>query len=115
VGDYDNDGYADLFVTAYGQSHLFHNNGNGTFTDFTKARLAESKNSAPAPLADYDKMASSILSLAITFNGRRRPIFIAPWTARANRIARPNRTRERPCGCGITMVGTAMETLRSPM
>jgi len=36
VGDYDNDGYDDLFVTAYGQNHLFHNNGNGTFTDVTK-------------------------------------------------------------------------------
>src|SRR5207247_6660109 len=38
VGDYDNDGYDDLFVTAYGQSRLFHNNGpdkagNVTFTD----------------------------------------------------------------------------------
>jgi len=36
VGDYDNDGYDDLFVTAYGQNHLFRNNGNGTFTDVTK-------------------------------------------------------------------------------
>src|ERR1700676_2599881 len=32
VGDYDNDGHDDLFVTAGGQSHLFPNNGNGTFT-----------------------------------------------------------------------------------
>ncbi|HYL46701.1 MAG TPA: FG-GAP-like repeat-containing protein, partial [Candidatus Limnocylindrales bacterium] len=29
VGDYDNDGYDDIFITALGQSHLFHNNGNG--------------------------------------------------------------------------------------
>src|SRR5229473_4105160 len=36
VGDYDNDGYADLFVTAYGRSILYHNNGNGTFTDVTE-------------------------------------------------------------------------------
>ena len=36
VGDFDNDGYDDLFVTAYGQNHLFHNNQNGTFTDVTK-------------------------------------------------------------------------------
>ncbi|HXC88330.1 MAG TPA: CRTAC1 family protein [Candidatus Cybelea sp.] len=36
VGDFDNDGYDDLFVSAYGQSHLFHNNGNGTFTDVTQ-------------------------------------------------------------------------------
>ena len=33
VGDYDNDGFEDLFVTEYGGNHLYHNNGNGTFTD----------------------------------------------------------------------------------
>ncbi|HEY6447440.1 MAG TPA: CRTAC1 family protein [Acidobacteriaceae bacterium] len=36
AGDYDNDGYDDLFVTAYGQNKLYHNNGNGTFTDVTE-------------------------------------------------------------------------------
>jgi len=35
VGDYDNDGYEDLYVTGYGGNHLYHNNGNGTFTDIT--------------------------------------------------------------------------------
>jgi hypothetical protein len=35
VGDYDNDGYLDLFVTAFGPTTLLHNNGNGTFTDVT--------------------------------------------------------------------------------
>lgn len=35
VGDYDNDGFEDLFVTYYGQNRLYHNNGNGTFTDVT--------------------------------------------------------------------------------
>ncbi len=40
VGDYNNDGYEDLFVTYYGQNKLYHNNGNGTFTDVTeKAHL----------------------------------------------------------------------------
>lgn len=33
VGDYDNDGFDDLFVTQYGYNRLYHNNGNGTFTD----------------------------------------------------------------------------------
>ncbi len=33
VGDYDNDGFDDLYVTAYGHNHLFHNQGNGTFRD----------------------------------------------------------------------------------
>jgi hypothetical protein len=36
VGDYNNDGYDDLFVTYYGQNALYRNNGNGTFTDVTK-------------------------------------------------------------------------------
>ncbi len=36
VGDYDNDGYDDLFVTYYGQNVLYHNNGDGTFTDVTE-------------------------------------------------------------------------------
>jgi enediyne biosynthesis protein E4 len=57
VGDYDNDGYDDLFVTAYGQNHLFHNNGNGTFTDVTqKAGLQGPKEfSTSAAWVDYDK------------------------------------------------------------
>src|SRR5260370_6722519 len=33
VGDYDNDGFEDLYVTYYGKNVLFHNNGDGTFTD----------------------------------------------------------------------------------
>ncbi len=36
VGDYNNDGHDDLFVTYYGQNALYRNNGNGTFTDVTK-------------------------------------------------------------------------------
>ena len=36
TGDYDNDGYVDLYVTGYGENHLYHNNCDGTFTDVTK-------------------------------------------------------------------------------
>jgi enediyne biosynthesis protein E4 len=36
VGDYDNDGFDDLFVTYWGQNVLYHNNGNGTFSDVTQ-------------------------------------------------------------------------------
>jgi len=35
VGDYDGDGYPDVFLTGYGRSILYHNNGDGTFTDVT--------------------------------------------------------------------------------
>jgi enediyne biosynthesis protein E4 len=37
VGDYDNDGYEDLFVTAYGKNRLYHNQGNGTFVEVAAA------------------------------------------------------------------------------
>ena len=36
AGDYDNDGFVDLFVTFWGHDVLLHNNGNGTFTDVTR-------------------------------------------------------------------------------
>src|SRR5689334_23575109 len=35
IGDYNNDGYDDIYVTCLGPDHLFKNNGNGTFTDVT--------------------------------------------------------------------------------
>ena len=37
MGDYDNDGYEDLFICSAGKNVLYHNNGNGTFTDVTAA------------------------------------------------------------------------------
>ncbi len=55
VGDYDNDGFEDLFVTGYGGNHLYHNNGNGVFTDVTeKAGLAGSGWSVSAAWVDLD-------------------------------------------------------------
>jgi hypothetical protein len=55
VGDYDNDGHPDLFVTAYGRPTLYHNNGDGTFTDLTeKAGLATPGWSTSAVWFDYD-------------------------------------------------------------
>ena len=57
VGDYDNDGFPDIFITAVGQNRLFHNTGKGTFVDVTSAsglgkRLAFSTS---ALWFDYDR------------------------------------------------------------
>ena len=56
VGDFDNDGYPDLLVTAYGKCTLYKNNGNGTFTDVTpKSNLAGAPNwTTSAVWFDYD-------------------------------------------------------------
>ncbi|HUI76582.1 MAG TPA: CRTAC1 family protein [Bryobacteraceae bacterium] len=56
AGDYDNDGYTDLYVTNYGHNVLYHNNGNGTFTDVTKTAGVESSGwSTSAAFIDYDR------------------------------------------------------------
>ena len=58
VGDYDNDGFEDLYVTYYGKNILYHNNGNGTFTDVSeKAHVAGSGKAwgTGCAFVDYDR------------------------------------------------------------
>lgn len=55
VGDYDNDGWPDLYVTCLGGNVLYHNNGDGSFTDVTKkAGVGDGRWSAGASFGDYD-------------------------------------------------------------
>ena len=55
VGDYDGDGFPDLYVTQYGRNILYHNNGDGTFSDVTeKAGVAAPGWSSSAVWFDYD-------------------------------------------------------------
>jgi hypothetical protein len=79
IGDYDNDGYDDLFVSCWGQNILYHNNGNGTFTDVTKeARLLH-----PAPewgagctFIDYnrDGLLDLFVSTYLNFDYKSTPL-----------------------------------------
>ncbi|MGH9432436.1 MAG: CRTAC1 family protein [Terriglobia bacterium] len=56
VGDYDNDGWDDIYVTGLGEAHLFHNDHNGTFRDVTKrAGVNNTGFGASAAWLDYDR------------------------------------------------------------
>ena len=79
VGDYDNDGFPDLYVTQYGRSILYHNNGDGTFTDVTeKAGVAAPGWASSAVWFDYD-------------NDGRLDLFVC-------RFVDFDKSKNRPCG-----------------
>jgi hypothetical protein len=55
TGDYDNDGWEDLYVTCFGPDHLYRNKGDGTFVDVTaQAGVSDPRWSTGAAFADYD-------------------------------------------------------------
>jgi hypothetical protein len=89
AADYDNDGFTDLYVTSYGKNILYHNNGNGTFTDVTqKAGVAAGGWSVSAGFFDYDN--DGRLDLLVTR--------YMQWTTRQNKRCGTERPRYCPPG-----------------
>ncbi len=79
VGDYDNDGFDDLFVTYWGFNRLYHNNGDGTFTDVSeKAGVAGRKRrwNTGCAFLDYDRDGHLDLFIAnyIDFDPKTAPL-----------------------------------------
>src|SRR5262249_40441151 len=80
IGDYDNDGYDDLFITSYGGNHLFHNeHGSGRFKDVTHPmgldRVHSTGYATSAAFGDYDK--DGKLDLYVCY--------YVPWDRKRNR------------------------------
>jgi enediyne biosynthesis protein E4 len=66
VADYDNDGFPDLYITGYPSSALFHNNGNGTFTDITDRAGVKNAGRWAANAAWFDYDGDGRLDLVVT-------------------------------------------------
>ena len=79
IGDYNNDGFEDIFCTYFGQNRLYRNNGDGTFSDVTKdvgLRQAEDRWGAGCAFVDYDRDGhlDLIVSNYIRFSFEHAPI-----------------------------------------
>jgi hypothetical protein len=78
VGDYNNDGFEDLYVTCLGPNHLLKNNGDGTFSDVTdKAGVSDPRWSTGAAFVDYDNDGDLDLFVSnyVNFDLNNLPVF----------------------------------------
>jgi len=138
VGDYDGDGFADLYVTQYGRSILYHNNGNGTFSDVTeKAGVAAPGWASSAVWFDYDndgrldlfvgrfvdfskelnKPAESTMTAAVTIAFPKNLFAMPSWLFHNNVMARSPMSARRPASPvtrqGMGVVATDIKQRRT--
>ena len=106
IGDYDNDGWDDLFVTYYGKNVLYHNNGDGTFTDVSEKAGVAGKTTrwgTGCAFVDYDRdgkldlfVANYIdMDLEDRARARERAVSLQRRDGRL-RTARPQRRHQHP-------------------
>ena len=110
VGDYDNDGYPDLFVTAYGRCILYHNNGDGTFTDVTATgrprRDARLDDRAPCG-STTTTMAGSTCSCAASWSSALdRTVFCGDNKLGRQLLLHPARLQAHRRACSSTTTAT---------
>ncbi len=114
IGDYDNDGRDDVYITALGGDHLFHNEGGGHFRDVT--REAGIRNAALRRQRRLVRLRPRRQARPVRRQLRavdaRRAICGVRWTARRNPIARRNRTRARRRSCITTWAAASSKTSR---
>ncbi len=85
TGDFDDDGWVDLYVTCLGSNHLFRNRGDGTFEDVTrKARADDPRWSTSASFVDFDRDGRLDLYIAnyVDFETDPRRVCLSPSSAR---------------------------------
>ena len=92
IGDYDNDGYEDIFITAYGGNHLFHNEkGTGKFTDVTAKmgldKIHSTGYATSAAWGDYDN--DGKLDLYVCY--------YCPWTLQTEKTCHDTQGRQDYC------------------
>ncbi|PYR24206.1 MAG: hypothetical protein DMF98_16220 [Acidobacteria bacterium] len=97
VGDYDNDGFEDLYVTNYGANTLYHNNRNGTFTDVTRAAGVVRRGQRRQARSVRDPIREVELSEQQVLRGKeaRAPCLLSPRQLRRDRQHPVSQQRRR--------------------